>query len=471
MKKINLKNGKVWLMLGGVLALSISGILFATQTKTTSADNESPSIQTAKVRNSDLVVSASGTGSVVSSAQAGLGFRSGGIIDEVYITSGQNVLKGDVLANLENTNQQIAFSQAEANIKSLFSAAGIAAYQIDANNAEIAYNNALGQSYTLNAPIGSEDDIAILNSVYITAQDVLLNAEEKFSTYIETPDGDLRKAQALAALAQARINVSNAKANLDYYQNDPDPLDSDTIRANLDLAKAQLGEAKQALSIVQSGDIKELEKSLVASDGTSLSKLKLEYLAYESARIALDNTRLIAPFDGVVVNLDIVPGQSVSTNPVLTLASMDDLRVKFYMDETDLAGLSIDNRTLYTFNAYPETTLEGKVTLIERALQIIDGSPAVVVWGTLPEQPSFDILVGMTVDVEIIAGEAHNTLIIPIQALRELAPGSYAVFIVSADGSLTLTPVTTGLRDFANAEVLSGLKAGDVISTGTVETN
>jgi multidrug efflux pump subunit AcrA (membrane-fusion protein) len=108
--------------------------------------------------------------------------------------------------------------------------------------------------------------------------------------------------------------------------------------------------------------------------------------------------------------------------------------------------------------------------MIEQSLQSFDGSPVVVVWGTLPERPSFDLLVGMTVDVEIIAGEALNALIIPVQALRELTPGSYAVFVVQPDGSLKLTPVTIGLRDFANAEVLSGLKAGDVISTGTIET-
>jgi multidrug efflux pump subunit AcrA (membrane-fusion protein) len=94
----------------------------------------------------------------------------------------------------------------------------------------------------------------------------------------------------------------------------------------------------------------------------------------------------------------------------------------------------------------------------------------VVAWGTLPEKPSFDLLIGMTIDVEIIAGEAKDALIIPVQALREITAESYAVFVVQEDGSLKLTPVSIGLRDFANAEVLAGLNAGDVISTGTVET-
>jgi len=70
----------------------------------------------------------------------------------------------------------------------------------------------------------------------------------------------------------------------------------------------------------------------------------------------------------------------------------------------------------------------------------------------------------------VIAGEALGVLIVPVQALRELAPGSYAVFLVSENDQLTMTPVTVGLRDFANAEILSGVKAGDIVSTGTVET-
>jgi len=154
----------------------------------------------------------------------------------------------------------------------------------------------------------------------------------------------------------------------------------------------------------------------------------------------------------------------------MTLAALDTLQVKFYMDETDLAGLAVGNRTIYTLDAYPESSLTGRVTLIESALQTIDGSPAVVVWSSLDEKPLFPLLAGMTVDVEVIAGESLNTLIVPVQALRELDVNSYAVFVVQPDGSLKLTPVTVGLRDFANAEILDGLNAGDVVSTGNVET-
>jgi multidrug efflux pump subunit AcrA (membrane-fusion protein) len=72
--------------------------------------------------------------------------------------------------------------------------------------------------------------------------------------------------------------------------------------------------------------------------------------------------------------------------------------------------------------------------------------------------------------VEIISGEATDALLVPVQALRELAPGSYAVFVAKPDGNLELRPVTVGLKDFANAEILTGLERGETVSTGTVDT-
>ena len=75
----------------------------------------------------------------------------------------------------------------------------------------------------------------------------------------------------------------------------------------------------------------------------------------------------------------------------------------------------------------------------------------------------------MTVSVEVVAGQAEGALLVPVQALREVAPGQYTVFVVDAGGKLTLRPVEIGLKDFANAEVLSGLAKGEVVSTGTVE--
>jgi len=464
------KNKTVWIIAGLLLIGALITTLLVSRSASQKAEAEAPALQTAKVRTGDLVVSAAGSGSVVSAAQTQLSFRTGGVVSVVNVTSGQYVNQGDILASLENTTQQASFTQAEANLNSLFSPSGVARYQLELSEAQMAYDKALGELNAYDPENGYENEIAILRNSVLIAQNAVEVAEYNYSLYFYVPDSDLYKTKALAELADAKIKLEKLLAELAYYELEPVDSSETKVMANLEITKARLSEAQTALEIVESSDPTRLQEALIATEGTPLFDLKLDYLAYENARIVLENTKLVAPFDGVIGNLNLVPGQSVSTSPVMTLTSMDELLIKFYMDETDLSGLSVGNRTIYTFSAQPETTYEGEVIVIEPSLQTIDGSSVVVAWGTLPEKPSFDLLIGMTIDVEIIAGEAKDALIIPVQALREITAESYAVFVVQEDGSLKLTPVSIGLRDFANAEVLAGLNAGDVISTGTVET-
>jgi len=233
------------------------------------------------VRKGDLAISASGTGSVYPEAQVDLGFKNSGVIAEVYVVPNQKVIKGEVLAVLENSSQQAAFAEAEANIANLFSPAGIAAYQIEVVNAELEYADAVGLSYTLDRAIGSNDDIAILQAAYANAQEKVILAEEKLALYSGYPDDDINKIRATAELAEARTELTNASANLNYYKSTPDELTEATIKANIEITKARLDDAKKALEIIQSGDRERLAESLAAADNSLLDRLKEMYLDYE----------------------------------------------------------------------------------------------------------------------------------------------------------------------------------------------
>jgi hypothetical protein len=57
-----------------------------------------------------------------------------------------------------------------------------------------------------------------------------------------------------------------------------------------------------------------------------------------------------------------------------------------------------------------------------------------------------------------------------VEAVREIGPGEYAVFVME-DDEPKLRIVTVGLLDFTSAEILTGLNAGEVVTTGVVETN
>ena len=71
--------------------------------------------------------------------------------------------------------------------------------------------------------------------------------------------------------------------------------------------------------------------------------------------------------------------------------------------------------------------------------------------------------------MDVIGGRAENAILVPVDALRETSPGEYAVFVIE-DDKPKLRLVEIGLQDLFNAEVLSGLEPGDVVSTGLVDT-
>lgn len=409
----------IFITLVTVLVIIAAVIFFARPTTSDAA--EVPALQTAKVRVADLVVTASGAGTIVPSAQIDLGFRTSGVLTELNVAVGDAVKTSQILARLEEN------IQAEADFSALFSAQGIA-----------------------------EAELAL-----VTAQEALVLAENHVM-YLTGLDAWYWE-QKLESPDTTQAEKDLAQTNMDYFLGliYIDESDMALARAELESARVALQDTQAALDIVKAGP-NALSAPIVAL-GTQMAKL-------EQARLAVESTRLVAPFDGKLTALDVFDGQTVGTSPIMTIATTEKLLVHFYLDETDLDKVAVGNRVTFMFDAYPDQPIDGEVVIVEPSLQVVDGTPVIVVWASLPSETGLNLMSGMTVDAEVIAGESLKTLIVPVQALRELAPGSFAVFLVDANGQLKMTPVTVGLRDFANAEILSGVKVGDLVSTGTVET-
>lgn len=410
-----------FVLIGILLALVIGAGAYYFFAPDTTEATAAPELQTAKVRKGDLMITASGAGNVVPAAEADLGFRSAGVISDLYVANGEAVTSAQVLARLDDNRQ------AEANFQALFSAQGLA-------QAELAV---------------------------VKAKDALADAENGVIYLIGSDAWYWEKQLARPEATQEEKDYAAKKLAYFLSLRYVDESDMAAARANLETARVALLDAQTALDIIKAG-----AESIVApitSIGTQTANI-------EKLRLAAENTRLVAPFDGSIVSLNVVKGQAVGTSPVMTIVTTNDLLVRFYLDETDIDKAVAGKPVTFNFDAYPDQPVTGEIILIEPALQTVDGTPVVVAWATLPKDAPVTVLSGMTVDAEVIAAEARDTLLVPAQALRELTPGSFAVFIVSADGQLKMTPVTVGLRDFANAEILSGVSVGDVISTGTVET-
>ena len=421
-----------------VVVAVITGAILYSRNSASAAEDGTPAVQTAKVRKGDMIITASGAGVVEPAAQVDLAFRSAGVLYELNIQLGDQVASDEVLARLEEN------IQAEADFQALFSKAGVA-------NARFALADAQ-----------AELDNATNAYAYVIGDEAWY-----WESQLEDAEAALNALDAAATQSQreeAQSRVDDARSRRDYLlslRTDISELDMSLVLANREAAKVNLLDAQTALEVVLADPSS--FTSPLAVVGPQTAKL-------EQTRLALENTRLTAPFNGTVTELKVVNGQTVNTTPVITIAKTDELFAHIYLDESDLDKIAIGKLVTITFDAYPDTPVEGEVVLVEPALQNVDGSPVVSAWVALPIDSGLAILPGMNLEAEVIAAESKDTLLLPKQALRELEPGQYAVFLVGVDGNLILTPVEVGLVDYANAEILNGLNIGDVVSTGNVET-
>jgi multidrug efflux pump subunit AcrA (membrane-fusion protein) len=70
--------------------------------------------------------------------------------------------------------------------------------------------------------------------------------------------------------------------------------------------------------------------------------------------------------------------------------------------------------------------------------------------------------------VDVIGGRAENAMLVPIEALH-LAGDQYTVFVME-NGQPRLHVVEVGIQDLLYAEIKSGLKPGDIVTTGITVT-
>jgi multidrug efflux pump subunit AcrA (membrane-fusion protein) len=371
--------------------------------------------------------------------------------DENAIASAQANLDA-AQASYETATNQSAFDQTTS------ARIGLQQAQTDLTDAQEAYNTAWdpARDWELNDPRRSSR---------------LESERESATRNLERAGQNLEVAQANYNLAWANINdsgklnawtqVLNAQATLEDAQSGPTDTDVEEARLAVQQSELSLAQAQINLEEAQEGtDTTQAELSLAQAQ-----------LDLEAAQSALDQLSLVAPINGLVTVVDAQVGQTVGTSPIVTLANLDQALVELYLDETDLDQIAVGNEVEVIFDALPDDVFTGRVLRVEPELVTVEGVPTVQAVAVLEGATLQDLPAGLNASVDVIGGKAENALLLSVEALRELAPGEYAVFVVKADGELETRPVEVGLMDFANAEIISGLELGDEVSTGIVETN
>jgi multidrug efflux pump subunit AcrA (membrane-fusion protein) len=470
---------------------------------------EAPELQTAQVRRGDLVLTAGGIGTLFAGEESKVGFRSSGIVSSVAAQVGDHVDSDQVLATLEYDsvqNSQLISAQINLRLAEIalveltgeVGGADLAAAQSSLAAAQAEYDRLVApptaeevsaaRSELISAQKALENLLAGPSQDTLTSLQADLSAAEiardeaqrgydrvawRNDVGSTTQAAELQTATLAYDKALAQYNINSAGAAEDQVESARGRVLQAQNTLNLLLQNADEMDVAAARAKVEQNRAA-LEDLL---DGPSAEELERAELAVEQARLAAEDVKreieggtVRAPMAGVITNVDIQQGDSVTGGPIIGLANTDVAQVRFWIEELDIAAAVPDFPVSILFEAFPEFTYSGHITRVEPALVEVDGASAIQAWASIDmTQHPAPLLFGMNAEVEIIAGETRNALLVPVQALREISPGQYAVFVVGPNDDLEFRPVQVGLRDFLNAEILSGLEEGETISTGDAQ--
>jgi len=204
-----------------------------------------------------------------------------------------------------------------------------------------------------------------------------------------------------------------------------------------------------------------------ACDAANTS-IKVSQARIDVAIAALARTRLLAPFDGTVAEVNGELGEFLTPSPVgiATLPAIDlidytCLYVSAPIDEVDAPQIKTGMNANISLDAFAGTLFKGKIRrvasyVLEREKQA--RTVEVEVEFHNPTEAK-KMLPGYSADVEVILQRRENVLRIPSEALME----NQQVYVLLDDETIVKRPIKIGMRNWSFTEVLSGLEVGDRI--------
>ena len=203
--------------------------------------------------------------------------------------------------------------------------------------------------------------------------------------------------------------------------------------------------------------------------GSQLVKLEKSSEAVSDAKEALEESVLLAPIDGVIVELNIQELEKVGTKNVMTIAHLEPLTIEASFDEGDWSLVDVGVPVEVVFDALPEKIYQGQIVFVDPTLQTKQNTTTVSVlveldttqtgWAYLP--------LFSTATVEAIACESQNTILLPVEGLQEEYGDQGLVYLIQDDGEKIPLEVELGLKGVLFVEITAGLSAGDVVLIGS----
>lgn len=229
---------------------------------------------------------------------------------------------------------------------------------------------------------------------------------------LDPEQSQAKERQSAAALTLARAQVAEAQATVGETANKLRRIRELLARhlaaaEELDTAVAAAERARAALAVAQ-------------------AKVEQAQAQLDADRRTLEKTAIRSPIDGIVLNRDVEPGQTVAASlqtPVLfTLAeNLSQMELKVAVDEADVGQVAAGQSANFTVDAYADRTFPATIAQVRFAPETVNG---VVTFAALLTVDNGELALrpGMTATAEILVREEHALLLVANAALRFTPP-------------------------------------------------
>jgi len=431
-------SNKIWWILGGVVLLLGGGLAVAKQ-KGWIGKEPSTEVEFTKAKKADIIERVSASGKIQPEVEVKLSPDVSGEIVGLYVTEGDSVRAGQLLLKIKPDNYESLFARAEAQVNS-----------------------------------------------------------------------------ARASVEQSKSGQSQSesrllKAKIDYDRNKKLHDDKVISDADFDQFNSQYLVAKQ--------DVESAKANVLAAE----FNVKSSQAALKEARANLTKTTIYAPQSGTVSKLNVELGERVvgtsqmAGTELLRIANLNKMEVRVNVNENDITRVSMNDTVIIDVDSYSASGRKFKgvvyeiassanglgstsaaaavssdaVTEFEVKIRVLRSSYSDLIVG----KRSYPLKPGMTASVEIITNRKMGVLSVPLATVTTRDPTmkpegegnkkegednnnqepekvikkdkiKEVVFVMDKDSKAKLREVKTGISDFENIEILSGLKEGETIISG-----
>jgi HlyD family secretion protein len=427
-------SSKIWWILGGIVLVTFGG-LFAAKQAGLIGKEELTEVEFGKVKKADITERVSASGKVQPEVEVKLSSEVSGEIVGLYVTEGDSVVAGQLLIRIRPDNYESLLARAEAQVNS--------------------------------------------------------------------SKASLEQTKAVQAQSESRL----LKSKIDYDRNKKLHDDKVISDAEFDQFNSQYLVSKQ--------DVESAKANVQAAS----FNVKSTEAALKEAKVNLTKTTITAPQSGTISKLNVELGERVlgtsqmTGTELLRIANLNKMEVRVNVNENDITRVSMNDTVVIDVDSYSSTgrKFKGLVYEIASSANGLSSSAASISTDAVTEfevkirvlrssysdllkgRRSYPLKPGMTASVEVITDRRNGVVSVPLAAVTTRDPDAAKegekkegqednktdekkvnnkkdrikeVVFVNEKGKAKMKEVKTGISDFDNIEILSGLSEGEEVISG-----